>query len=106
MYGKRMVGARHTILAREVLWKVEQELRKRGLPVFYDRTSSFHVTTADLGLYVSLWCGDFSKRIDIMPLRKNGEPDNRYKERSFLTPKSAATYVERFLERKSRKENK
>lgn len=97
-----MKDSRHGRLATKVLDEVAEELREQDLPVFYDETFPFHVMTADLGPYVSLWCGGFTKRIDIMPLCRDGTPDLRYKDKSYLTPKGAVNYVNRFLEKKSK----
>jgi len=93
-------NSRHFDLSQMVLKHVVHELERQHLPVLRD-TFPYHVITESHGQYVSLYCGGFDKRIDVMPLRKNGGCDRRYEEKSFQTPRGAVNYVTKLFKRKS-----
>lgn len=87
---------RHCQLAAKVLTNLGKELHKRKLGYLDDDNQPFHVVIPDgRGNWVSLYCGGFSRLIEIQRLKKGGSPDNRYNEKGFFTPIGAANYVDR-----------
>lgn len=87
---------RHCYLASTVLSKLGRELHKRKLGYLDDDNQLFHILVPDgRGAWISLYCGGFSRLIEIQRLKKDGSPDNRYNEKGFFTPIGAANYVDR-----------
>lgn len=81
--------SRHLKLAREVLIKTNRLLLKNNFVVLKSDTNYHIVTIVDsVGLF-SLYCGGFTKRIDMQKLRCDGNVDKTYEELGFLTPEGA-----------------
>ena len=87
---------KHYKLAARVLTNLGEELRSRGIACQDDASWPFHITYLNLdgvGPRVSLYCGGFDERIDVAPLTKKGDCDERFGERGFMTITGAANYV-------------
>lgn len=95
--------SRHAKLASEVLSQVGKELRTREMGYLDDANWLYHLIIPDgKGKWISLFCGGFDKYIDVQYLRKNGDLDNRYEEKRFMTPKGATNHAIRLIEKHGR----
>jgi hypothetical protein len=92
--------SRHYKLAQKVLKRLGTLLIQRGFPVVLHDNWPYHIGVEVNHVKHSLFCGGFDKRIDIQRLRsksgpKGYEPDQRFKEVSFMTPEGAANYMQK-----------
>jgi len=96
-------ASRHAELASEVLSQVGKELQKRERGFLDDSNWLYHLIIPDgKGRWISLFCGGFDKHIDVQYLRKNGDPDNRFTEKRFMTPKGATNHAIKLIEKYGR----
>ena len=78
----------HEQLAVKVLRKTARLARQAGLQVFRDDWP-FHIVVTDGTHRVSIWCGDFDKHLETMPLNFTGTLGRAIGERVFQTPRGA-----------------
>lgn len=86
----------HCMVASVVLSRLGRKLTKIGLEYQDDNSWPFHIIVLGRGgKSISLYCGGFSRAIDIQLLKRDGSPDRRFEEVRYLTPAGAANYIQR-----------
>ena len=96
-HGSLMMEVHHAKKAKEALKEFEEFMAGEGWATKEDRLWPFHilVPTGEEGKNISVYCGGFSEVLEVHPLRKNGSPDRRYRERAFNNPRHAYEYLRR-----------
>jgi hypothetical protein len=90
---------RHTRNSANILSRVSRELDKWPLPYQLIHDWPYHLLV-HCNRRLSVYAGGMDNRIEIAPLKDNGEVDKRFKEVSFMTPKGVVNYI---LKKYSRK---
>jgi hypothetical protein len=83
---------RHARLSSNVLSRLSRELDKHPLPYRVDFTYPFHLIV-NCNCVISVHNNGYNNRMDIQRLTDLGNPDRRYPEKSFLTPKGVVNYI-------------
>jgi len=90
-------NTRHYKLAMKVLKEdCYKESRWRGYTVVED-DYPYHIIVKWRKISFSVWCGGFTKNIEIMRITENGKPDDRFKERSYASAVAAFNWLDRYF---------
>jgi len=89
-YSRTKIKLEHDKVSAKALSSLARELKKKGLEVMDDTGWSYHIVLLLDDGYLSMYCGGFDKRIEIVE-------EGREEEVTFWAPKGAANFIEKLV---------